>query len=78
MPRPEISIVASHPENVVPVAMSEMVGNEAEDDIGRYVGNLVEKGLEKVDEVRQPGILRQLWQGFVEDVRGGKGGKFAV
>lgn len=72
VPRPEILIVASHPEDVVAAAMTEVVGNDGE-----------EKGIEELtrsfksddgeQQVREPGILRELWDGLMDDLfRSGK------
>ena len=67
MPRPEISIIASHPENVAPATISEVVGNDGLDvDIGQLTSGFTSA------EVKEPGLLEELWSGFVDDVLGAK------
>lgn len=74
MPRPEISIIASHPENVAPATISEVVGNDGLDvDIGQLTAGFART----VAEVKEPGFLKELWGGFVDDVLGSKVPKVA-
>jgi len=68
VPRPEISIIASHPENVAPATISEVVGNDGLDvDIGQLTAGFTPADL------TEPGILKELWSGFIDDVLGSKG-----
>jgi hypothetical protein len=70
VPRPEISIVASHPENVVAATISEVVGNDGEPvDLAQLTTNAFSKTAEAVKE---PGIIKELWDGFVDDILGPK------
>lgn len=67
VPRPEISIIASHPENVAPATISEVVGNDGLDvDIGQLTTGFASA------ESKEPGLLKELWTGFVDDVLGAK------
>lgn len=68
MHRGEISVIAAHPENVTPAAMSEVVGNEGLDvDIGQLIAGFSEH-LPK--EIMETGALKELWTGIVDDVFG--------
>lgn len=76
IPGPEISIIASHPEDVVPATISEVVGNDGvEVDITQLTG-VFSKNSEK--EVKEPGILSELWSGLVDDILGPKHPKIAA
>ena len=71
VPRPEISIVASHPENVVPAAMSEVVGNDGLDvDIGALTAGFTSTA---VEGLKEPGVFKELWTSIVDDIFGPKG-----
>lgn len=71
--RPEISIVAAHPENVAPAAMSEVVGNDGLDvDIGQLAASA--GFVESADEVREEGVIKELFFSVVEDLMGAKKG----
>ena len=71
IPRPEISIIASSPENVAPAAMSEVVGNDGLDvDIGALTTGFSTTAIE---DPKEPGILKELWTGIVDDFFGPKG-----
>lgn len=73
VPRPEISVVASHPENVAPATISEVVGNDGLDvDIGSLAADF------SPAEPEEPSLLTELWGGFVEDVLGSKQQKVVV
>jgi hypothetical protein len=74
--RQEILIVASHPEDVMPAAMTEVVGNDS-----------VEMGIEELTSmlknatpeiIREPGVIKELWSGVLDDILGAKDKKFAV
>jgi hypothetical protein len=76
VPPPEIHIVASHPEQVLPVAMSEVVGNDGLDvDIGELTSGFSSKHSK---EEKEPGVLKELWTGLVDDVFGKSPPKAAV
>jgi hypothetical protein len=70
VPSSEILIVASHPEDVLPAALTEVVRNEAIDaDLEELT-----KGFQvsETDEAKEPGILKELWVGLVDDILGTK------
>jgi hypothetical protein len=70
VPSPEISIIASHPENVTPAAMSEVVGNDGLDiDIGQLTAGFSSTAIK---ELKEPGVLKELWSGLVDDILGPK------
>jgi hypothetical protein len=76
VPAPEISIVASHPEDVVPATISEVVGNDGLDvDITHFT-----KAFTKTSDkdTKEPGLLKELWSGIVDDILGPKGPKIAA
>lgn len=75
VPRPEISIMAAHPENIHPAAMSEVVGNDGMEDIGHLTTGFTSM-LPEV--VKEPGAIKELWNGLVDDILGPKGSKVAV
>ncbi|PBP25036.1 hypothetical protein BUE80_DR003976 [Diplocarpon rosae] len=76
VPRPEISIVAAHPESVVPAAMSEIVGNDALDvDIEQLTNSAFSNIL---PTAKEPSVIREIWGGFVDDILGPKGPKVAM
>jgi len=73
LPGPQISIIASHPENVAPASISEVVGNDGLDvDIKQLSVGFSET------PVRESGVLKELWSGLVDDILGPKGPKLAV
>jgi len=73
LPKAEISIVASHPENVAPVAMSEVVGNEAVDvELGQLITGFTDTALHEMKE--QQGTIKDLWNGLIDDILGPKAG----
>ncbi|TVY38484.1 hypothetical protein LSUB1_G002317 [Lachnellula subtilissima] len=74
VPRPEISIIASHPENVAPATISEVVGN---DGLDVDIGDLTTAAFGAKEE-KESGVLRELWKGFVDDVIGSKGASSKV
>ncbi|CZS98504.1 hypothetical protein WAI453_005763 [Rhynchosporium graminicola] len=77
VPRPEISIMAAHPENVAPAAMSEVVGNDAVDiDIGQ----LTESFSTYLPEVqaKEPGVVKELLNSFMDDILGPQTPKTAL
>ena len=76
VPRPEISIVASHPEDVIPATISEVVGNDGLDvDLTQLTGAF-SSVIGKVD--KEPGVLKELWSGMLDDLLGPKGPKVAA
>ena len=85
VPRPEISVVAAHPEMVLPAMLSEVVGNEALDvDIGQWTKGftfspekwmpaaLTEGGAQGEEGATDGGMLKELWTGVVDDIFGEK------
>ena len=75
LPRPEISVVASHPEHIVPATISEVVGNDGLDvDITQLTGAFT-KPLGNED--KEPGVFKELWSGFIDDILGPKGPRVA-
>ena len=76
VPGPEIHIVASHPENVSPASISEVAGNDGLDvDIGHLTAGFTGTSLK---DLKEAGVLKELWSGLVDDILGPKGPKFAV
>jgi hypothetical protein len=69
VPGPEISIVAAYPEQVVPAALSEVVGN---DGLDVSIESLTAGFSSKVAELKEPGMLKELWGSFMDDVLGPK------
>jgi hypothetical protein len=68
MPRSEISIIAAHPDNVSPAAMSEVVGNDGLDvDISQLTSGFSDL---MPTEIKEPGVLKELWTGIVDDILG--------
>ncbi|KAH9223709.1 hypothetical protein DL95DRAFT_379723 [Leptodontidium sp. 2 PMI_412] len=77
VPRPEISIMASHPENVAPAAMSEVVGNDGLDvDIGQLTAAF--STLLPETNSKEPGVIKELWSGLMDDILGPKSPKAAL
>jgi len=78
--RPEISVMASHPEYVLPTAMSEVVGNDGMDvDLGSLTAGFTyapsESAKSKSDSAGEPkeeGLFKELWTGIVGDILGSK------
>lgn len=69
VPRPEILVVASHPEHVLPSAMSEVVGNEG---LEVSIDDLTKAFNENTGEVKEEGVLKMMWNGLVDDIFGSK------
>jgi len=72
VPRPEIVIVASHPEDVTPAAMTEVVGN---DGLEIDLKDLTRAFNEKVEELKEngeTGMFKEVWTGILDDVFGAK------
>lgn len=68
VPRPEITIVAAHPNVVLPAAMTEVVANEAlEFDLGELTRIFAPA---KVEETKEPEMVKEIWNSFLDDVRG--------
>lgn len=77
LPRPEISIVAAHPEYVMPATISEVVGNDGEDmDLSFLTKNFSSTAIEDAGS-KEKSLVGELWSGLVEDVLGPKGSKTA-
>jgi hypothetical protein len=75
VPRPEILIVASHPEDVAAAAMTEVVGN---DGMELPLDELTKSFKHDEGEAKEPGVLKELWSGLVDDLFGPKKPKTAV
>jgi len=70
VPRPEISIIASHPENVAPAAMTEVVDNAGLDvDIAHLTAGFSST---VIDKPKEPGVFKELWSNMVDDIFGSK------
>jgi len=68
LPRPEIMIVASHPDVVLPAAMTEVVANETvEVSLSELTKQFTPT---KAEEVKEPGMMKELWDSLVDDVLG--------
>lgn len=65
----EIRVIAAHPQQVLPSAMTEVVGNEAMMDDVR-LGMAYEADPE---ENQERGMLGQIWGGLVDDIFGQRG-----
>jgi hypothetical protein len=80
VPRPEISVIASHPEFVLPAAMSEVVGNEGLDiDLGfltsGFSGTSSQPASSMITSKQtnvEGGVFKELWNGVVDDIFGSK------
>ncbi|KAK2625255.1 hypothetical protein QTJ16_005624 [Diplocarpon rosae] len=76
VPRPEISIVAAHPETVAPAAMSEVVGNDGLDvDIDQLTSSAFSNTL---PPAKEPSVIQEIWRGLVDDMLGPQGPKVAM
>lgn len=64
----EILVVAAHPEQVLPSAMTEVVGNEGMDDVK------LDMAYDKEADSGEQGMIRQIWSGLVDDFLGPKKG----
>ncbi|KAL2073720.1 hypothetical protein VTL71DRAFT_11046 [Oculimacula yallundae] len=70
--KPEISIVASHPENVAPAAMSEVVGNDGLDvDIGQ-LSDMFSTLVPHAEGSKEPGVISELFGSLMDDILGPK------
>jgi len=70
--------MAAHPENVAPSAMSEVVGNDGLDvDIGQLT-SAFSTLLPLKGESKEPGVIKELWGGLMDDILGPKSPKAAV
>ena len=68
--------MASHPEDVLPSAMTEVVGND-----GMETGiDELTKSFQYVvgEDAKEPGIFKELWSGLLDDILGSKKPKPAV
>lgn len=74
--KPEILIVASHPEDVVPAAMTEVVGNDALESGIEELTTMIKDATPKI--VKEPGVIKELWSGLLDDVLGAKNKKIAI
>ncbi|RDW91186.1 hypothetical protein BP5796_02351 [Coleophoma crateriformis] len=70
IPRPEISIIAAHPENVTAAALTEVVDNAAIDvPLETLTAGFSSTPVSELKE--ESSSLKELWNGFVDDVFGG-------
>jgi hypothetical protein len=68
--KPEIHIVAAHPERVAPAALSEVVGNDGVDmDLSALTNGFSSTPLKTLKE---PGVIKELLNGMVDDIFGAK------
>ena len=68
--KPEIHIVAAHPEHVAPAALSEVVGNDGVDvDLSSLTKEFNTKPLEVLED---PGVFKELFNGMIDDIFGAK------
>lgn len=80
LPGPQINIVAAHPEWVMPATISEVVGNDGMDvNLEFLTASFTPRAVrEKVEAVaKEPGVLKELFSGLVDDILGPKGPKVA-
>lgn len=76
IPRPEISIVAAHPGHVSVAALTEVVDNAGIDvDLKDLTAGFSST---PVEELQEPGALKELWAGFIDDFFGAKSGPKAA
>jgi len=71
VPRPEILIVASHPEDIVPAAMTEVVDAGEELDLNEITKPF--SAATKTSQPKESGMLKELWGSMVDDIFGGHG-----
>jgi len=75
LPRPEINIIASHPEDVLPATISEVVGNDGLDiDLSQLTKNFSSTAIK---DLKKKSMVGELWSGLMDDVLGPRGGKIA-
>jgi hypothetical protein len=66
VPAPEIHIVAAHPEDVVPVALTEVVNNAGlEGDVSEWT-----KIFSSSSEAKEPGIIMEVLKNMLDDILG--------
>jgi len=65
---PEILVLAAHPENVAPSALTEVEGMGL-DGVELNFAHDVHAAADKDDE-REPGMITDLWRGLLDDVFG--------
>lgn len=70
LPKDEV-IMASNPENIMPATMSEVIGNN-ELDFDAKIGELSEGLSSKIKELKEPGMLGELWSSMLDDLLGPK------
>jgi hypothetical protein len=63
---PEILIVASHPENVIAAALTEVVGNDGQE---AEIGELTKAFSETEETVSKPGIFQRVWGELMDDIK---------
>jgi hypothetical protein len=67
LPRPEILVVAANPEQVLPVALTEVEGMGVD---GVELGFVHLLGDEGIVEEGEQGMLKDIWKGLMDDVFG--------
>ncbi|KAH8821014.1 hypothetical protein F5884DRAFT_766270 [Xylogone sp. PMI_703] len=81
--RPEISVVAAHPEIVLPVSLfTEVVGNDGyEMDLSKLTAGFPNQIIQQIpslkelrEELTERGMLKEVWDSLVEGAFGSKGG----
>jgi hypothetical protein len=73
--RSEVVVVASRPEDVLPAAMTEVVGNEGQE---RGIEELTKSFKSGLEEMKEPGVVKELWDGLMDDIFGPKTPKAAT
>jgi len=69
VPQPEITVVASHPDNVVPAALTEVVNNAGLDV---DIAELTKAFNKKVEVMEEASALKELWSDLMDDILGPK------
>jgi len=75
VPRPEISIVAAHPERVAPAALTEVVGNAGLEEGVDTLTSLFNGGSNsssRAADKEQQGVVKELFGGMWQDMFGAK------
>jgi len=71
VPHPEIHIIAAHPENVVPAALTEVVDNAGiEADVGALTSLFNGESTQAAS--KEPGVVKEVLGGMWADMFGGK------
>jgi hypothetical protein len=73
VPGPQISIVAAHPEYVIPATISEVVGNDGLDVNLEFLTAGFSPPAMSESKSTESGIFKELWSGITDDLFGPKG-----